>query len=117
MSGRSLARARITRLLSSGARAAIREARPGVVPSALTTHASEDCGGAAGGRGTHGAALVLTCHERQRRRSQPSTTLSRRLRAESSCTMFTGDGRGDGAGVQSEGAVSRAWRRGGGVLC
>ena len=76
-----------------------------MVPSALTTHATGDCGGAAGGRGTHGAALVLSCHERQQRRSQPSTTLSRRLRAESSCTMFTGDGRGDGAGVQSEGPV------------
>ena len=60
MFGRSQARAKITRLLSSGAAAAMRAAFGGETPSALTTQAIEDCGGAAGGRGMQGVALVLS---------------------------------------------------------
>ena len=64
MSGRSQDRASNTKLLSSGARAAMWETSCGVQSRALTTHATVDCGGAAGGRGMQGAAPVLSCHER-----------------------------------------------------
>ena len=114
IAGRSQARARITRLLSSRAATAMRTASGGETPRALTTQAIVDCGGAAGGRGMQGIALVLSCQERQRRRSHPSTTLSRRLRVAASRGARTGAGSGEGAGVHRAGTVSSAWRREGG---
>ena len=79
MSGRSQDRVSNTKMLSSGARDAMWVTSCWVQLRALTTHATVDCGGAAGGRGMQGAAPVLSCHERQRRSSHPTTTLLRRL--------------------------------------
>ena len=61
-----------------------------------------------------GAGPVLSCQARHRRRSHPRTTLSRRLRVRAAEVARTGAGRGEGVGVQREGAASRAWRSVGG---
>ena len=77
------------------------------LPRALATQAMEDHGGTAGANRRQGAAPVLRCQERQGRSSQPSTTLSCKLRVADWCRSVTAAGSRDGRGAHSEGAASR----------
>ena len=108
MSGRSQHRVSNTKPLSSGARDAMLVTSCWVQSGASRTNATVGCGGAVGGRWVQGAVPELSCHERQRRRSNQRTTLSRRLSVAVQRRVSTGAGRGDRAGVQSGRVALRA---------